>query len=33
MQGIYAAPRGFSLQFFPESVILGCGPDAARAYP
>jgi hypothetical protein len=33
MQGIYAAPTGFSVQFFPESVILGCGPDAARAYP
>jgi len=32
MQGIYAAPTGFSAQFFPESVILGCGPDAARAY-
>ena len=33
MQGIYAAPTGFSVQFFPESVVLGCGPDAARAYP
>jgi hypothetical protein len=33
MEGIYAAPTGFSAQFFPESVILGCGPDAARAYP
>ena len=33
MHGIYAAPTGFSVQFFPESVILGCGPDAARAYP
>jgi hypothetical protein len=33
MQGIYAASTGFSAQFFPESVILGCGPDAARAYP
>jgi hypothetical protein len=32
MQGIYAAATGFSVQFFPESVILGCGPDAARAY-
>lgn len=32
MQGIYAAPTGFSVQFFPESAILGCGPDAARAY-
>lgn len=33
MHGIYAAPTGFSVQFFPESVILGCGPDSARAYP
>jgi len=33
MRGIYAASTGFSAQFFPESVILGCGPDAARAYP
>ena len=33
MQGIYAAPTGFSVQFFPESAILGCGPNAARAYP
>ncbi len=33
MHGIYAAPTGFSVQFFPESVILGCGLDAARAYP
>jgi hypothetical protein len=33
MQGIYATPTGFSAQFFLESVILGCGPDAARAYP
>ena len=33
MQGIFAAPTGFSVQFFPESAILGCGPDAARAYP
>jgi hypothetical protein len=33
MHGIFAASTGFSLQFFPESVILGCGPDAARAYP
>ena len=32
MHGIFAAPTGFSVQFFPESVILGCGPDAARAY-
>jgi hypothetical protein len=33
MTGIFAAPTGFSVQFFPESAILGCGPDAARAYP
>jgi hypothetical protein len=33
MQGIYAASTGFSLQFFPESVIVGCGPISARAYP
>lgn len=33
MHGIYAAASGFSVQFFPESAILGCGPDAARAYP
>ena len=32
MHGIYAASTGFSLEFFPESVILGCGPDSARAY-
>lgn len=34
MHGIFAAAStGFSAQFFPESVILGCGPDVARAYP
>jgi len=33
MHGIYAASTGFSVQFFPESAVLGCGPDAARAYP
>jgi hypothetical protein len=33
MHGIYAAATGFSVQFFPESAVLGCGPDAARAYP
>jgi hypothetical protein len=33
MHGIFAASTGFSAQFFPESVILGCGPDVARAYP
>ena len=30
---LHAASTGFSVQFFPESAILGCGPDAARAYP
>jgi hypothetical protein len=33
MHGIFAASTGFSAQFFPESVILGCGLDSARAYP
>ena len=33
MHGIYAASTGFSVQFFPESAVLGCGPDVARAYP
>ena len=33
MSGIYAASTGFSVQFFPESAVVGCGPDAARAYP
>lgn len=34
MNGIYANnSTGFSAQFFPESVILGCGPDVAKAYP
>jgi hypothetical protein len=33
MHGIYAAATGFSVQFVPESAVLGCGPDAARAYP
>lgn len=33
MHGIFAASTGFSVQFFPESAIVGCGPDAARAYP
>jgi hypothetical protein len=33
MQGIFADAGGFSVQFFPESAVLGCGPDAARAYP
>ena len=33
MHGIFAASTGFSVEFFPESAIVGCGPDAARAYP
>jgi hypothetical protein len=33
MHGIFAAPTGFSVEFYPESAILGCGPDSARAYP
>ncbi len=33
MHGIFAAPTGFSVEFYSESAILGCGPDAARAYP
>ncbi len=33
MNGSYAASTGFSVEFFPESAILGCGPDVARAYP
>jgi len=33
MHGIFAASTGFSVQFFPELAVLGCGPDAARAYP
>jgi hypothetical protein len=33
MTGIFANAAGFSVQFFPESAVLGCGPDAARAYP
>ncbi len=33
MKGLFAASTGFSAEFFPESVILGCGPDSARAYP
>ena len=34
MHGIFASQStGFSVEFFPESAILGCGPDSARAYP
>ncbi len=33
MHGIFAASTGLSVQFFPESAVIGCGPDAARAYP
>jgi hypothetical protein len=33
MAGTYAVASGFSADFFPDSVMLGCGPDVARAYP
>jgi hypothetical protein len=33
MFGTYAVSTGFSVEFHPESAILGCGPDVARAYP
>jgi hypothetical protein len=33
MNGTFAAASGFSVGFYPESAIVGCGPDAARAYP
>lgn len=33
MFGTYASAGGFSVEFFPESAILGCGPNVARAYP
>jgi hypothetical protein len=34
MTGVYAAPStGFSLDFHPESVIVGCGPEVGHAYP
>ncbi len=33
MNGTYAASTGFSVGFYPESAILGCGADAAHAYP
>lgn len=32
MHGAYVAPTGFSVEFFPESAILGCGA-AVRTYP
>ncbi len=32
MHGNYAAATGFSVEFYPESVIVACG-DPARAYP
>jgi hypothetical protein len=32
MTGTYAVASGFSAEFHPESVMLGCGPDLARAY-
>jgi hypothetical protein len=33
MNGTYAVSSGFSVEFHPDSAILGCGPDVARAYP
>ena len=32
MHGNYAAQTGFSIEFYPESVIVACG-EPARAYP
>jgi hypothetical protein len=32
MDGTYAAKTGLSIEFYPESVIVGCG-EPARAYP
>jgi hypothetical protein len=32
MHGAYVAPNGLSVEFFPESAILGCGA-AIKAYP
>jgi hypothetical protein len=31
--GTYSVSSGFSVEFYPDSAILGCGPDVARAYP
>jgi hypothetical protein len=33
MHGTYAGPTGFKVEFYPESAVIGCGPEAARAYP
>ncbi len=33
MHGTYAGPTGFSVEFYPEAAVIGCGPEAARAYP
>jgi len=33
MTGTYAASSGFSVEFHPESVIIGCGPEIGHAYP
>jgi hypothetical protein len=33
MNGTYSVSSGFSVEFYPDSAILGCGPDVARAYP
>jgi hypothetical protein len=33
MAGTYSVASGFSADFYPDAVMLGCGPDIARAYP
>ncbi len=33
MNGTYSVSSGFNVEFYPDSAILGCGPDVARAYP
>jgi len=33
MNGTYIASTGFNVGFFPESAIIGCGTEVARAYP
>jgi hypothetical protein len=33
MHGIYASETGLSVEFYPESAVVGCGLEAARAYP
>ncbi len=33
MHGTYSGQGGFSVEFYPESAVVGCGSEAARAYP